>query len=63
MIKLKSSTLRTFPSMIWAKTLYSSQKPAQLFQATAAAPSAPSVDFSAPPAPAANTGPQPAPAN
>ncbi|KRA56317.1 LemA family protein [Caulobacter sp. Root655] len=57
-----NTTLRTFPSIIWAKTLYGSQKPAQLFQATAAAQSAPSVDFSAPPAPTVNTGPQSAPA-
>jgi LemA protein len=57
-----NTTLRTFPSIIWAKTLYGSQKPAQLFQATAAAQSAPSVDFSAPPAPTVNTAPQPAPA-
>lgn len=46
-----NTTLRTFPSVLWAKTLYSSQKPAQLFQASAAAQSAPTVDFSAPPAP------------
>jgi len=58
-----NTTLRTFPSLFWAKTLYSSQKPAQLFQATASAQSAPSVDFSAPPAPTVNTAPQPAPAN
>ncbi|EJL36656.1 hypothetical protein PMI01_00936 [Caulobacter sp. AP07] len=57
-----NTTLRTFPSIIWAKTLYGSQKPAQLFQATAAAQSAPSVDFSAPPAPTVNTAPQPTPA-
>jgi LemA protein len=57
-----NTTLRTFPSILWAKTLYGSQKPAQLFQATAAAQSAPSVDFSAPPAPTVNTSPQPAPA-
>ncbi|MFZ0269405.1 LemA family protein [Caulobacter sp.] len=56
-----NTTLRTFPSILWAKTVYSGQKPAQLFQATASAQSAPSVDFSAPPAPAANA--QPAPAN
>jgi LemA protein len=56
-----NTTLRTFPSILWAKTMYSGQKPAQLFQATAAAQSAPSVDFSAPPAPAAST--QPGPAN
>ncbi len=44
-----NTTLRTFPSILWAKTMYSGQKPAQLFQATAAAQSAPTVDFSAPP--------------
>ena len=44
-----NTTLRTFPSVLWAKTLYSGQKPAQLFQATAAAQSAPTVDFSSPP--------------
>ena len=55
-----NTTLRTFPSVLWAKTLYSGQKPAQLFQATAAAQSAPSVDFSAPPAPTVNTAPAPA---
>ena len=45
-----NKTLRTFPTILWAKTVYSDQKPAQLFQATASAQSAPSVDFSAPPA-------------
>ncbi len=55
-----NTTLRTFPSILWAKTMYSGQKPAQLFQATAAAQSAPSVDFSAPPAPAVNAQPAPA---
>lgn len=46
-----NTTLRTFPSILWAKTLYSSQKPAQLFQATAAAQAAPTVSFDpAPPA-------------
>ena len=44
-----NTTLRTFPSVFWAKTMYSGQKPAQLFQATAAAQSAPTVDFSSPP--------------
>jgi len=44
-----NTTLRTFPSIIWAKTMYSSQKPAQLFQATAAAQSAPTVNFDAAP--------------
>ena len=44
-----NTTLRTFPSVFWAKTLYSGQKPAQLFQATASAQTAPTVDFSSPP--------------
>ena len=47
-----NTTLRTFPQVIWAKTLYSGQKPAQLFQAAASAQSAPTVDFGAPPVPA-----------
>ena len=44
-----NTTLRTFPSIIWAKTMYSGQKPAVLFQATAAAQSAPTVNFDAAP--------------
>ncbi|WP_425996363.1 LemA family protein [Caulobacter sp. DWR1-3-2b1] len=53
-----NTTLRTFPSIIWAKTMYSGQKPAVLFQATASAQSAPTVNFdTAPPASA----PAPAP--
>lgn len=55
-----NTTLRTFPQIIWAKTMYSSSKPMQLFQATATAQTAPTVDFapagaipgSAPPEPA-----------
>jgi len=39
-------SLRTFPSVIWAKTLYSAEKPMQYFQASAAAQTAPTVDFS-----------------
>ena len=56
--RVYNTTLRTFPSVIWAKTLYASQKPATLFAATTAAQSAPTVNFdtstpgSAPPAPA-----------
>ena len=55
-----NTTLRTFPSIIWAKTIYASQKPAQLFQATANAQSAPNVSFDAPAAPTVNTAPGPA---
>jgi LemA protein len=44
-----NTTLRTFPSVFWAKTMYSGQKPAVLFQATASAQSAPTVNFDAAP--------------
>lgn len=54
-----NTTLRTFPQVLWAKTFYSGQKPAQLFQAAASAQSAPTVSFDAPPAPAV---PAPVPA-
>ncbi len=56
-----NTTLRTFPQVIYAKTVYGGQKPAQLFQATAAAQTAPTVDFGAPAAPAVPA-PTPAPA-
>ena len=39
-------SLRTFPSVIWAKTLYSAEQPMQYFQASAGAQTAPTVDFS-----------------
>ncbi len=41
-------SLRTFPSVIWAKTMYSSSKPMQLFQAAAGAETAPTVSFDTP---------------
>ena len=47
-----NTTLRTFPQVIWAKTIHGSSKPMELFQATATAQSAPTVDFGAPAAPA-----------
>ena len=51
-----NTTLRTFPSVLWAKSFYASSKPMQLFTATAAAQSAPTVSFdqpgATPPAPA-----------
>lgn len=40
-----NTTLRTFPSIIWANTIQSSSKPMQLFQATAGAEKAPEVKF------------------
>ncbi len=56
-----NTTLRTFPQVIWAHTMYSSSKPMQLFTASAAAQGAPTVSFdnSAPPPPS-GTGPAPA---
>ncbi len=41
-----NTTLRTFPQVIWAKTLHGGSKPMQLFTATAAAQSAPQVNLS-----------------
>jgi LemA protein len=64
-----NTTLRVFPTSIWAATFYHSAKPMQLFTASTEAQSAPSVEFnlngapstapgaapgSAPPAPAGN---------
>lgn len=40
-----NTELRTFPNNIWAGTVHRSSKPMQLFQASATAQSAPSVDF------------------
>ena len=40
-----NTTLRTFPQVIWAKTLHGGSKPMQLFTATAEAQSAPQVNF------------------
>jgi LemA protein len=63
-----NTTLRVFPQVLWAKTVYSSSKPMQLFQATASAQSAPKVEFAPatpavqPPAGAAPGSPPPEPA-
>ncbi len=58
-----NTTLRVFPTSIWAGTLYSSEKPMALFSATASAQSAPTVSFDAAPVPGAAPGsPPPAPA-
>ena len=58
-----NTTLRTFPTILWAKTAYSSAKPMQLFAASAAAQSAPKVDFNtgAASAPARPAAPAPTP--
>jgi LemA protein len=56
-----NTSLRTFPTVIWAKTMYSASKPMQLFTATASAQSAPTVSFdqSAPAAPGTAPGSAP----
>ena len=40
-----NTELRTFPGVLWASTIYKNQKPAQQFAASAAAQSAPVVNF------------------
>ena len=59
-----NTTLRTFPQVFWAKTMYSSSKPMVLFSATASAQSAPTVSFDTtpPPPPAGVTPGSPPPA-
>ncbi len=55
-----NTELRTFPGVVWATTLYKSQKPAQQFAASTAAQGAPVVNFtSQPSAPAATLPPPP----
>ena len=44
-VRLYNTSLRTFPTVIWAKTLYGSQKPALPFQAAATAQTTPTVSF------------------
>jgi LemA protein len=54
-----NTTLRTFPQILWARTVYSSSQPMQLFAATAAAQGAPTVSFdTTPPAGAPAPAPQ-----
>ena len=42
-----NTSLRTFPTVIWAKTLHAGSDPMQLFAATEAAQTAPTVNFDA----------------
>ena len=57
-----NTSLRTFPTFLWAHTFYSGSKPMQLFAATNAAQSAPQVDFSNPGPTPGSQPPEPAPA-
>jgi LemA protein len=43
--RVYNTTLVTFPGVLWAKTLYSSYKPMNLFSASSQAQSAPTVNF------------------
>ena len=56
-----NTTLRTFPQILWAKTMYSSSKPMVLFSATAQAQTAPTVSFDTAPPPAPGSTPGSAP--
>ncbi len=49
--------LHTFPGVLWAKSLYSAEKPMQLFSATEQAQTAPSVSFDAAPGAAPGSAP------
>lgn len=42
-----NTSLRTFPTVIWAKTIHGGSEPMQLFHATEGAQSAPTVNFDA----------------
>lgn len=44
-VQTYNTTLRTFPSVIWAKTAFASSQPMQMFQATAGADKPPEVKF------------------
>ncbi len=50
--RVYNTSLRTFPTILWAKTFYASQKPAVPFAAVAEAQTAPTVSFDPPAAPA-----------
>ncbi len=61
-VRLYNTSLRTFPTVIWAKTMYGSQKPALPFEAAATAQGAPTVSFDPAPPAAAAPAPTAAPA-
>jgi LemA protein len=54
-----NTTLRTFPQIVWAKTVHGGSKPMQLFEAASTAQAAPSVDFGTQPAGVAPGSPPP----
>ena len=50
-VRVYNTDLHTFPGVIWAGTLYKSEKPMQEFSATEGAQTAPTVNFAPPPGP------------
>ncbi|HXR95933.1 MAG TPA: LemA family protein [Rhizomicrobium sp.] len=58
-----NTELRTFPGVIWASTVYKSQKPAQEFAASTTAQGAPVVNFNGQTQPNTTTEPAPPPVN
>ena len=58
-----NTELRTFPGVIWASTVYKSQKPAQQFAASTTAQGAPVVNFNGQTQPNTATEPPPPPVN
>ena len=58
-----NTELRTFPGVIWASTVYKSQKPDQEFAASTAAQGAPVVNFTGQAQPSTTTQPPPPPVN
>lgn len=56
-VRAYNTTLRTFPSVIWARTAHSGSQPMQLFNATTEAQTAPDVNFNLGPATPGGTAP------
>jgi len=53
-VQTYNTSLRTFPTVIWAKTIHGGSKPALPFNAAPSAQTAPSVSFDTPAPPAVN---------
>ena len=62
-VRAYNTSLRTFPSVIWAKTVHGGSQPMQLFTATAEAQTAPQVQFNLGAEPSAASAPPPAAPN
>jgi LemA protein len=60
-VRSYNTELETFPGVLWAKSMYSSYKPMNLFTASAQAQSAPTVSFNIAPPGGANPAPTSAP--